>query len=257
MTIPCPHELIVVLVEPQSPGNIGMVCRAMANFGCSRLRLVNPCRHLDPEARKFAVSAADLLDSAEIFPDLAAALADCRGAVAATRRAGRLRGELTDLTDLPQQLAAYPAGSRIALVFGREDSGLTTAEVAQCTHAACIATAAFGSLNLAQAVIVFLYELQRNSALPTPAPSPAGELPLGRLEGLFAQMEGTLERIAFLNPAAPAGVMNRLRRMFQRAQLDDQDLELLRGMWSQLDWSARDWQGRKRSAPSKAPHKGG
>ncbi len=259
MTAPHSLELTIVLVEPQSPGNIGMVCRAMANFGCTSLRLVNPCQHLHPEARKFAVSAADLLGQAEIFPDLASSLADCQGAMAATRRPGRLRGELTDLTALPQRLTAYPAGSRIALVFGREDSGLTSEEVAQCTHAVSIATAAFGSLNLAQAVIVFLYELSRNPAQPESpqATGLPGELPLGRLEGLFTQMEGTLERIAFLNPAAPAGVMNSLRRIFQRAQLDERELELLRGMWSQIDWSARDWQGRKRSAPSKNQHKDG
>jgi tRNA/rRNA methyltransferase len=245
---PLSADLAIVLVEPQNPGNIGMVCRAMANFGASRLRLVNPCQHLHPEARKFAVSASELLGRAELYPNLASALADRQCAIAATRRAGKQRGELLDLTDLPAQLAAYPADIRLGLVFGREDSGLSTDEVALCTHSVSIATAAYGSLNLAQAVIVFLYELCRRRTPATalqPVPAP---LPLGELEPLFAQMQSTLERIAFLNPAAPAGVMNSLRRVLQRANLDPRELDLLRGMWSQIDWSARDWRGRKRSA---------
>lgn len=258
MPTPLLNDLVVILVEPQSPGNIGMVCRAMANFGCSRLRLVNPCQHLHPEARKFAVSASELLGTAEIYPDLASALADRQCAVAATRRPGRLRGELLDLTELPAQLSAYAEGSRIGLVFGREDSGLTTDEVALCSHAVSITTAAYGSLNLAQAVIVFLYELSRPQPQLRPAasPTPPAQLPLGALEPLFAQMQATLERIAFLNPSAPAGVMNSLRRVLQRANLDPRELELLRGMWSQIDWSARDWQGRKRSTAADSAAKG-
>lgn len=255
MPNPLLPELVIILVEPQSPGNIGMVCRAMANFGCSRLRLVNPCQHLHPEARKFAVSASGLLGTAEIYPDLASALADRHCAIAATRRAGRLRGELIDLTELPAQLSGNAESNRIGLVFGREDSGLTTDEVALCSHAVSISTAAYGSLNLAQAVIVFLYELSRPPSLQGPAAPPA-KLPLGELEPLFAQMQAVLERIAFLNPCAPAGVMNSLRRILQRANLDPRELELLRGMWSQIDWSARDWQGRKRSTAAESEPKG-
>lgn len=255
MPNPLLAELVIILVEPQSPGNIGMVCRAMANFGCSQLRLVNPCQHLHSEARKFAVSAAELLGQAEVYPDLASALADRQCAVAATRRSGKLRGELLDLTELPAQLSSYGEGGRIGLVFGREDSGLTTDEVALCSHAVSISTAAYGSLNLAQAVIVFLYELSRRQALQLPT-APAAQLPLGELEPLFGQMQAVLERIAFLNPSAPAGVMNSLRRILQRANLDPRELELLRGMWSQIDWSARDWQGRKRSTAAESEPKG-
>lgn len=255
MPNPLLDQLVVVLVEPQSPGNIGMVCRAMANFGCSRLRLVNPCQHLHSEAKKFAVSASGLLGQAELYPDLASALADRQCAIAATRRAGKLRGGLLDLTELPAQLSGYADGSGLALVFGREDSGLTTDEVALCSHAVSISTAAYGSLNLAQAVIVFLYELSRQQT-PQPAAATAAHLPLGALEPLFDQMQGVLERIAFLNPTAPAGVMNSLRRILQRSNLDPRELELLRGMWSQIDWSARDWQGRKRSSTAAAEPKG-
>jgi tRNA/rRNA methyltransferase len=243
------EHVAVILVEPQSPGNIGMVCRAMANFGASDLRLVNPCAHLHPEARKFAVAASHLLGSARLFPDLAEAVADLQLAVATTRRAGRLRGELLDLAAVPALQTALPPGGRMGLVFGREDAGLTSEEVALCSHAATVATApGVGSLNLAQAVLLFLHELARRPpapASPSP-PAPTEPLPQGELEALYAQMEEVLTRIAFLNPARPEGAMHTLRQIHRRAGLDRRELALLRGIWSQLAWSIRDWRGRKR-----------
>lgn len=242
------NQLSVVLVEPQSPGNIGMVARAMGNFGVGDLRLVNPCQHLHPEARKFAVRAAPLLGAARIYPDLGAALADLPLAVAATRRPGRLRGELLDVAQAACLAADLPPAGRLGLVFGREDSGLTSDEVALCTHSAAIATAPeVGSMNLAQAVLVFLYEFTRPGDMAAVTCGASGERPTqAELEGLFAQMEQVLTRIAFLNPSRPEAVMNRLRRMIHKAVQDRADVALLRGLWSQLEWSVNDWQGRKR-----------
>jgi tRNA/rRNA methyltransferase len=240
------QDIAVVLVEPQSPGNIGMVCRAMINFGVSDLRLVNPCAHLHAEARKMAVGGAPLLGSARLYADLETALGDLTISVAATRRAGRLRGELQTVSAVPSLCGALPEGGKAGLVFGREDAGLTSTEVALCSHGAVIPTNPdCGSLNLAQAVLVFLYEFSRSAHQPS-AP-PVGELPRqGEMEELFSQMEDILERIAFLNPARPEGAMHTLRRIHQRAGLDRRELQLLRGLWSQLAWSIRDWRGRKR-----------
>lgn len=242
------QRISVILVEPQSPGNIGMVARAMGNFGVSDLRLVNPCQHLHPEARKFAVRAAPLLGSARLYADLGDAVADLPMTVAATRRAGKLRGELLDVADAAALGAALPEPDRLGLVFGREDSGLTSEEVSRCTHSASITTTGeVGSMNLAQAVLVFLYEFTRQ-----PHPLPRDPVTIDRrptsseYEGLFRQMEEVLTRIAFLNPGRPAAVMNRLRRMVQQSVADREDLSLLRGMWTQLQWSINDWRGRKR-----------
>jgi len=239
-------HVAVVLVEPQNPGNIGMVCRAMANFGCSDLRLVNPCQHLHPEARKFAVAASPLLGAARLFPGLAEAIADLPLSVATTRRRGRLRGELLDIAAVPALQAELPPAGKMGLVFGREDAGLTSEEVALCSHAATVETAAgVGSLNLAQAVLLFLHELARK-------PEAAGgagvhEAPDGaEMEALFRQMEQVLTRIAFLNPGRPEGVMHSLRRIHNRVGLDRRELSILRGIWSQLEWSINDWRGRKR-----------
>lgn len=246
MKTPSLEHVAVVLVEPQHPGNIGMVCRAMANFGACDLRLVNPCAHLHPDARKFAVAANHLLGQAKIFPDLAAAVGDLPLTVATTRRTGRLRGELLDITEVPRLQDMLSAGQRMGLVFGREDAGLTSEEVALCSHAATVATAVeVGSLNLAQAVLLFLHELVRvpvrNAHQESHEPPSAAEM-----EALFLQIESLLDRIAFLNPSRPEGVMNTLRRLHHRAGLDKRDLAILRGMWSQLEWSVNDWRGRKR-----------
>ncbi|MDO3377510.1 RNA methyltransferase [Geoalkalibacter halelectricus] len=242
------ERLAVILVEPRHPGNIGMVCRAMANFGVRDLRLVNPCAHLHPEAHKFAVFASELLGEARVFATLADALADLEVSVATTRRPGRLRAELLDLAQIPRQLETHALSGRIGLVFGREDAGLTNAEVAACRYAATIATQAHtGSLNLAQAVVVSLYELCR-AAPPATGEDVRASATEGELAGLYAEMEAVLRRIAFLNPACPEAQMNPLRDIFRRAGLTSAETGMLRGLWSQLAWSIRDWRG---------PRKGG
>jgi tRNA/rRNA methyltransferase len=156
MSILPPQGLAIILCSPQQPGNIGATVRAMANFGVTELRLVNPCPHLHPEARKFAVNAHPLLGTAKVYTSLLDALADCHLSIATTRRSGRLRGDLLDSTAVPGLLATLPPAAQVALVFGREDSGLSSEEVALCTHAATVATTdELGSLNLAQAVLLF------------------------------------------------------------------------------------------------------
>lgn len=234
----------IILVEPQHPGNVGMVARAMANFGASELRLVNPCDHLAFDARKFSLHAFPLLEEAKLYPDLASALADLHLSVATTRRSGENRRVPLILSDLPQQL--NPAAGRCGIVFGREDTGLTSAEVALCSLGVTIPTdPAFASLNLAQAVGIVLYELSRESVAIQP-PCGAEQPTNGEMEELFRQMEETLARIAFFKSEPPEIRMNRLRRIYRRANLDLFELNLLRGLWDQLGWSIRDWSGRKK-----------
>lgn len=249
MSILQPQRLAIILVSPQQPGNIGATVRAMANFGVTELRLVNPCPHLHPEARKFAVNAHPLLGTAKVYSSLPEALADCHLSIATTRRCGRLRGDLLDSTAVPGLLATLPTAARIALVFGREDSGLSSEEVALCTHAATVATTdELGSLNLAQAVLLFLYEIFRPRTQPSPPPAmPETALPAqAELQAMLGQMDVILERIAFLNPSSPAGVRNKLHQLLNRARPDQEEVALLRGMWTQIAWSINDWRGRKR-----------
>ena len=244
-----PQRLAVILVAPQQPGNIGATVRAMANFGVTELRLVNPCPHLHPEARKFAVNAHPLLGTAKVYSSLPDALADCHLAIATTRRSGRLRGDLLDSTAVPGLLATLPGETKVALVFGREDSGLSSEEVALCTHAATVATTdELGSLNLAQAVLLFLYEIFRPPTHTTPPPVMTETLlpAQAELHAMLGQMDAILERTAFFNPSSPAGVRNKLHQLFYRARPDQEEVALLRGMWTQIAWSINDWRGRKR-----------
>ena len=240
-------KIVVVLVEPQSPGNIGMVCRAMKNMGLTRLRLVMGCDHQHPDAIMFAVSARDLLDRAEHYPTLAAALADTTISVGTTRRTGKYRQEL--LT--PPQVATtlQQRGDGIAaLVFGREDHGLSTEELSLCSLQATIPSHDdCGSLNLAQAVLIFCYELF-GVADHGPVDQHRETAPSGEQEAFFTHLEGTLARIGFLNPQNPAHIMRYLRRIFFRAGLDSHEVSMLRGMLSQIDWAAGGFDGRKKSA---------
>src|SRR6266702_2647096 len=154
------RQITVILVESQGPGNVGMVCRAMKNMGLTDLRLVNPCPLDHPDAAMYAVSAKDILASASLFPTLAEALADCPLSVATTRRHGKYRQEISSPEEISEKLHQQLGSNRAALVFGREDSGLTTEEVALCRWQSTIPTAdEYGSLNLAQAVLIFCYEL--------------------------------------------------------------------------------------------------
>ena len=242
-----PASTVIVLVEPQSPGNVGMVCRAMKNMGLSELSLVNPCPNNHPEASKFAVSAKDLLERAVIFPTLAEALADCPYSVATTRRHGKYRQEIFSPTEIAAKVRTSAGDGRTAFVFGREDSGLTTDEVAMCRWQATIPTAdEYGSLNLAQAVLIFCYELltAAGGSVPRPERSPA---PVGDLETLYDHMERSLLRIGFLNPQNPDHLMRTFRRIFARAELDDREVAVLRGLMSQIDWAASAFQGKKRA----------
>lgn len=241
------ENIAIVLVEPQSPGNIGMVCRAMKNMGLSRLRLVKGCDRFHPESLKFAVSARDLLEQAEIFPDLASALADSTLTIGTTRRHGKYRQEILSPVEVATRLREQAGPDcQAALVFGREDNGLTTDELSLCRwHATIPSAEAYGSLNLAQSVLLFCYELGK-----------AGEFVGGgrtiqmatstEMESLFSQMGACLFKIGFLNEQNPEHIMRSLRRIFFRAELDNREISILRGMLTQIDWASSGFDGRKR-----------
>ena len=243
--MPLSADISIVLVEPQSPGNVGMVCRAMKNMGLSRLRLVNPCLIEHPEALMFAVSAKDLLEKAEIFPDLESALADTPISVATTRRHGKYRQEIWTPSEIVEKIAADANSNSCALVFGREDSGLTTQEVSLCRWQATIPTSdEYGSLNLAQAVLIFCYEILKSSGVAEQ--QPVRELAAGvLLEPMYEQMEQVLLKIGFLNPQKPAHLMMTLRRILARAELDSREVTIVRGMMSQIDWACSEFKGKK------------
>lgn len=241
-------DISIVLVEPQSPGNIGMTCRAMKNMGLTQLRLVKGCDRFHPEALKFAVAAKDVLESAVVFPDLASALSDSTLTIGTTRRHGKYRQEIMTPKEVADRLRMQATAScGAAIVFGREDNGLTTEELSLCRwHATVPTSAEYGSLNLAQSVLLFCYELQ-NSTLATVTDNQRELATSSELLPLFDHLHSCLKKIGFLNEQNPEHIMRSMRRILFRASLDSREVTVLRGMLTQIDWASSGFDGRKRS----------
>jgi tRNA/rRNA methyltransferase len=226
----------VVLVEPQHSGNIGGVARAMKNMALSRLVLVNPADHLAMEARMMAMHAFDILQHAEVVGTLSRAVADAGYVVGTTRRLGKSRQAQHSSRSIAPLLLELAGSNPVALVFGREDSGLTNDELAQCHELISIpAHPTFGSLNLAQAVLLVCYELyvttatQPLSTLPTLATT-------AELERLYAGMHEVLRRIGFLHGSSPDRMMGYFRRFFARYGLKSRDVKIFLGVFRQVEW---------------------
>lgn len=231
-------NICIVLVEPQGPRNIGSVCRAMLNFGITDLRLVNPqTEHNIHEARQMAVNATSLLEQARTFATLAAALADCTLCYGTTRRFGKYREDLIHPDEAARQLLPETADGRVALVFGREDKGLHTAELDLCQRFVTIPTdEGLPSMNLAQAALVCLYEISKARAEQSGLSHGRKQLATNEsLEGMYSHMKQTLAAVEFLNPQNPDHIMRAFRRIFGRAGLNEREVRILQGLWSQID----------------------
>ncbi|MGQ9694653.1 MAG: RNA methyltransferase [Thermodesulfobacteriota bacterium] len=240
------NNIAIVLVRPQYAGNIGSVCRAMKNMGLSRLILVSPAQdYLSPEARMMALTAKDILEKAEIYPSLDKALAGFRWVAGTSARAGRNRGPFITPREICPEILNHARSISVAILFGPEDRGLTNEELAPCQALVSIPThTKLRSLNLAQAVMIFGYELFLASLAqqaekkypPHITTSPLAEFQ--KLEKMYAHLEELLLKIGFLDPQNPKRIMHTLRRIFGRAKLTDRDVAILRGIFRQLEWYA-------------------
>ncbi|HRV07669.1 MAG TPA: RNA methyltransferase [Acidobacteriota bacterium] len=236
------REIFVVLVKPHTPGNIGAAARIVKNFGLGGLRLVGPCRPDAPEAGFLAAGAGDVLAAAGVYPDITKAVADANLVAGTTSSRGRRpKAELYTPKELAAEIVTTAARGRVCLVFGPERTGLTERELTLCTHLVSIpAHSDLPTLNLAQAVAVFAYEIF--AAAKTTIPKAEEELPvaLGELEPLFRGMQETLISVGFLSRSNPEHIMSTLRRILQRAKLTERDVRILRGVFSQIDWFRRE-----------------
>ena len=240
-------QLRVVLVGTSHPGNIGASARAMKTMGLSRLCLVNPLAFPHEEATALASGADDLLEGAETHASLGAALADCGFALGSTaRRRGVPLPEFDPRQAAAELLCRAEAGEQLALVFGSERVGLTNAELERCHGAVYIPSVEdFGSLNLAQAVQVLCYELrmaaiERADTMQRVAVRRRHPMaPITELEGMFGHLAQMLDDIDFHKGRSPQTVMRRLRRMFQRAELDQREVRILRGIFAEAQRVAR------------------
>jgi tRNA/rRNA methyltransferase len=233
------EKIAIVLVEPREPGNIGAAARAMANMGLSRLVLVRPPDHLVADAFRMALAARPILESAIVVDDLAQALAGFGFVAGTTRRRGAGRRGRVTPRQLAAELPALAAANDVAILFGREDSGLTNDELQYCQRLVTIPSSeGFGSLNLAQSVLATAYEIFLvDDASGSGGPGPqARRAPTADLEGLYAQMERVLLHIGYLDPANPAHMMRVFRRLLGRSGPDAREVKALRGIFRQVDW---------------------
>lgn len=222
----------VVLCATSHPGNIGAAARAMKTMGLARLVLVAPHSYPDPAAVARASRATDVLTAAQVVRTLDEALADVAFAVACSARERDIAVPAADVRGAVPQLLEVAASRPVALVFGNETSGLSTEEVNKCDLRAVIpANPEYSSLNLAAAVQVFAYEV-RQAAVTAPPPAQAASLQLAnheQLEGFYQDFESTLVTTGFLDPQQPKKLMPRLRRLFARARLEQEEVNILRG----------------------------
>jgi len=231
-------SISVILVRPRFPENIGSVARAMKNMGLRRLVLVDGCSPLHGNAYKLASGAEEILERAEEAPTLREAVNDMGCVVGMTCRKGKGRSPVLSPKELVEKLVPLTQGNTIGLAFGSEKEGLTNEELSLCHLFARIPSANdFPSLNLAQSVMVICYELFNASDAVTGPPSRMA--PAGDLERMFEQMEKTLVDIGFLNPKHPQPIMRVLRSLFGRSHLNEREVQILRGIWSQVDWHTR------------------
>jgi tRNA/rRNA methyltransferase len=228
-------RLRIVLVEPREAGNVGAVARAMKNFGFDDLWIVGEHPPLQPVAGWWASGAEDVVERAHLAPTLHYALADAQMTVATTSARGRTTP--VDLSPFELARLALGADDLLALVFGREDSGLTREEVMQCQRTATIPTNPDSpTMNLAQAVCVFCFALSQWDGLkPVPTSRPNAAL----VERLHERAESLLLEVGFLHKNNPDRIYDDLRAIAGRADLDEREVTILLGIISQIEWRVR------------------
>lgn len=232
-------SLVVVLVRPRFPENIGAAARAVANMGIGGLRVVSPLRLWDKPMRRLATEhGSPVLEAMERFENLEDALADCVAGVATTARLGTKRGRLLPPRQGADQVMAWARDGRVALVFGPEDRGLDTHEVDLCQISFRIPTAEMASLNLAQAVIVVAYEM-RLCALEQNGQTTSAERQLAshqEVELLKSHLKEALVAIGAMLPENPDHFFRHIKNVLDRAGLSSREVRNLHGLARQILW---------------------
>jgi len=225
--------LRIVLVEPREAGNVGAAARVMKNFGFEELWIVGEHPPLEPLAGWWASGADDVVAKARFAPTLHYALADAKVTIATTSARGRTTPADFSPSQAAEKFASLHGQDTMALVFGREDSGLTREEIMQCQRTAAIPTnPEFPTMNLAQAVGVFCFALstQRPDARLHIRPDAAF------VERLHARAESLLLEVGFLQENNPDRIYDDLRDLLGRADIDEREAAILLGIIRQVEW---------------------
>jgi len=227
----------IVLVNTTHPGNIGGAARAMKNMGLSRLYLVAPKEYPSDKAVWRAAGATDVLDDAVVVDTLDEAISGCSLVVGTSARERRIPWPLLDPRECGENVWVEAGQHEVAIVFGREDRGLTNEELHKCNyHVHIPANEEYSSLNLATAVQVLCYEVRMAFLKQTAGntlPNHTWDMPpadAGALENYYGHLEQTLAELGFLDPENPKQTMTRLRRMYNRVRMDQMELNILRGV---------------------------
>lgn len=227
------NNIRVVLCQTSHPGNIGSTARAMKTMGLSRLYLVKPKKFPDGEAKSLAVNAADLLHTAVVTETLDEAIADCNFVFAVSGKERSVSQEVMTVREAASKAKTIAGSQQVALVFGNETNGLSTVEAGKCHVLATIpANPEYTSLNLSQAVQIMCYELRMAI---TDGDIHYDEKPVELatqkdLERFYVHLQEVLTEIGYINPKAPKRLFERLRRMYARASLEKEEVNLLRGI---------------------------
>ncbi len=231
----------VVLVGPLYGGNVGSICRAMANTGLSNLTLVAPAATLNyAEARMMAVAADSILEARKEVATLEEAVGDCGLVMGTTARLGLYRQHARTPREWAPRILESAAANKVALVFGRENWGLTNEEIAICTNMIQIPSSEeYPSLNLAQAAMICFYELFVAAGVYEPAGEKTPECPTRTREHMFAMWREMLLAIGFMDEEKADHMMLGVRRIFCRAPLTEDDVRILMGIARQTMWKAR------------------
>ena len=229
----------IVLIDPSHPGNIGSVARAMKNMALSDLVLVRPRSFPHPESIALAAGADDILSGARIVDSVAEAIADCAFIAGTTSRPRSYQWEFTTPRDVAARIVALPEASRCALLFGSERYGLGTEDLNYCNVLVRIpANPVYCSLNLAMSVQLLSYEIFM--AREQPQSHLQMEMPLassGDMEHFYVHLQRVMEQIDFTDRTGH--LMERLRRLFNRAQLDQNEMNIMRGILSAVQKCGR------------------
>ncbi|MBK5144911.1 tRNA (cytosine(32)/uridine(32)-2'-O)-methyltransferase TrmJ [Budviciaceae bacterium BWR-B9] len=233
----------IVLVETSHTGNMGSTARAMKTMGLTNLYLVNPLVKPDSQAIALAAGASDIIGNATIVDTLDQALEGCRLVVGTSARSRTLQWPMLEPRECGIKMCQESVQAPVALVFGRERVGLTNDELQKCHyHVAIPANPDYSSLNLAMAVQILAYEIrvawldQQESGKPQPVVVEDEVYPLAEdLARFYQHLESTLLNIGFIRAAHPGQVMNKLRRLINRARPESQELNILRGILSAIE----------------------
>ncbi len=226
------RNLRIVMVETSHPGNIGATARAMKNMGQHRLYLVNPAIFPSSEATARATGADDILEQAVICQSLQDAVQDCAMVVATTARQRTVPWPERTPRECAVDILTTTQSEQVAIVFGRENSGLNNHELELCNLVLRIPTVAYSSLNVSAAVLLICYEIMEACRTLEPEVPVDPRKPLATMEQMqffYEYLEECMQAIGYYAPQVPHSIMRKIKRLFNKAQMDRDEMNILRG----------------------------